>query len=119
MAVIPVQTMTRAGAALTYTAVTASDTVLVASGERTFVHVKNASAAATNVTILAVTTLVRVPGVARLVMGSQLITVPANSDRLIGPIPPAFVNALGSATLTFSATASVTIAAVLMQQESS
>lgn len=118
MAAIAVQNLSRTGLAPAYTAVSASDTVAVETGERTFLHVKNGSGAAINVTLVAVMTAVRVAGVGNVPIANQVVAVPANSDRMIGPIPPAFVNSDGNATVNFSAQATVTAAAIYMGQDS-
>lgn len=86
-----------------YSAVSASDTV--APGGLLFLHVKNASGASINVT--AVT-----PG--NLATGAAypdtVVAVPAAAERLI-PLPDLYADPVtGLATITYSATASVTAA---------
>jgi hypothetical protein len=118
MAALTVQTMLRAGLAPAFTAVTASDTITVETGERTFLHVKNASGASINATLVAFITSVKIPGVGSVPMPNQVVAVPAGGERMIGPIPPAFVDASGNATVNFSAQASVTAAAIRVDQDS-
>ena len=103
MALLSAQVPGPAGAAPTYTAVSASDQV-PNSGGRTVVIVRNASGASINVTI------VGTGKIEDLTVANRVIAVPAGQDRLIS-LPAALYNdADGRVTLNFSATASVTIA---------
>lgn len=105
MALLGTQRIDRDGLTPTYAAATAGgDTVN--TGATTFLHVKNASAAAITVTLVT-------PGkVGGLDIADQAATCPVG-DTLIGPISPdLFGGESGVASITYSAVASVTVAAL-------
>jgi len=100
----------------TYSAVTASDTFVptAAGGAATFLHVKNGNAASCTVTVVQKTACS---------YGSNtpthdlVVSVPATTgDRMIGPIPAERYQdpTTGVATVTYSVTATVTAALVLI-----
>jgi hypothetical protein len=107
MSLLTVYEATLAGVAVPYAAVTASDTVPV--GDRdTAIHVKNAGAGSTTVTVA-------VPGNTAygLAEPDLTVSVPAGSDRLIGPFDLGLADSsTGLVTVTCSPTTSVTIAAI-------
>jgi hypothetical protein len=106
MALLAQQVVALSGLTPAYGAAAASTTVTC--GERSFLHVKNAAGASMTVTLTA-TAKVRNQAVA-----NSVITVPATTgDVMIGPITAdLFASAADgvSASITYSATTSVTVA---------
>lgn len=103
MAALPVQTISQAGSAPTFTAVSSSDTF--ANDGRTMLVVKNGSGGSVNVT--------PAPSVAcsqGVVHAGVPVAVPAGAERWIGPFPPAIFG--GTVTVAFSATATITAAPI-------
>jgi hypothetical protein len=98
-----------AGAAPALVAVSASDTW--ANNGAQLLHVHNGNAGATTVTIVdqqAALEAIEIPGASAL-NGNVVISVPAGTDRYIGPLPVArFNDTSGLTTVTYSVTASVT-----------
>src|SRR3954466_1530651 len=109
MTLITKQQVTMAGIAPVYTGVTASDTFLV--DDDLFLHVKNAGGSPCTVTLT--DTSVSAGGNPAV---NPTVTVPATTgDRMIGPIPPVYVNAAtGLITVAYSFTTSVTAALLRM-----
>ncbi|MFC5744829.1 hypothetical protein [Actinomadura rugatobispora] len=107
MAQLNVQAVTRAGTGLNPTYVTASgggDTVR--TGPRTFLHVKNGHSSPQTVTIVT-------PGTYNgLAVDDLEIAVPNAGERMIGPIDDTFRASTGLASITYSGTTSLTIAAI-------
>jgi hypothetical protein len=106
MALLSAQAPNITGAAMTYSAVTASDTITPASN--LYLHVKTAGTG-TTVTVV--------------VPGSQYgqarpdvaVTIGTNADRIIGPLVPDLADpTTGLITVTYSATTSVTAALLAM-----
>ena len=122
MAAIAIQTIVSTGLGPTYQAATASDVVSGATGnDRLFLHAKNSNAAAATITIAPVSpTSAKVPGVGVIAVPSIAVTVPITTgDKMIGPIPAAYIDATGNVTLVNSGTiTNLTIAAVLLPQVS-
>ena len=113
MATLTVQSISEAGAALTYTAAASGGDVFPNADDRTFLHVKNGDAASKTVTITAQTTSATVAGFGVVTKANRTVTVPAGEDRLIGPFPTkAFNNSSSQVEVGYSATTSVTVAAV-------
>lgn len=107
MATLTTQVVSLAGLAPAYSAAAAGTKVVC--GERTFLHVKNAAGSSMTVT-LACTAKVRGQAAADVV-----ITVPATTgDQMIGPITSDLFAGVtdGLAVVTYSATTSVTAAAL-------
>ncbi|WNI16909.1 hypothetical protein [Actinacidiphila sp. ITFR-21] len=107
MATLAVQTIKLGGTAPTYSAAAAG--TKIACDERTFLHVKNTAGSSMTVTLTA-TGQIRGQLVADLV-----VTVPATTgDVMIGPIPRELFAgpADGLATVTYSSTTNVTVAAL-------
>ena len=105
MANYAVQPISVAGTAVSYTAVSASDTLGDTSNGRTFLHVKNGGGSSDNVVIVT-------PG---LYLGQSIgditVTVANGTEKMIGPLDPNLVGATG-ATVTHSFTTTVTAALV-------
>lgn len=107
MALLATQSPSLAGLNVTFAAATAGgDTV--APDERTHLHVKNGSAGALTVTVVAKTTC------SQGVLHDAAVSVPAGGERKIGPITPQrFARPSdGLAEITYSGVTSLTIAAI-------
>lgn len=109
MALLTPQVASRAGLAPVYSAVTASDTIAQAGGVATFLHVKNANAAACTVTLVDGG---KTP--AGSAAANPTVVVPATTgDRMIGPLPNSLADpSTGLITVQYSVTPSVTAALV-------
>jgi len=118
MAAIAIQSIAAAGITPTYQAASASDTVSgAAATERLFIHAKNSNAATATVTIVPVSpTSVKVPGVGAVSVPNIAVTIPATTgDKMIGPIPAAYIDATGNVTLANTGTiTNLTLAAFLL-----
>lgn len=116
MSAIAIQTMSVAGQTTTYQAATASDTISgVVTDERLFIHAKNSNAATATITINPVApTSAKVPGVGVVTVPAISVVIPATTgDKMIGPIPAAYIDATGTVTLANTGTiTNLTIAAV-------
>lgn len=110
MALLAQQVISRSGLSPTYSAAAASTTVT--TGDRSFLHVKNTNGSSMTVTITA-TAVVDGQAVADLV-----VTVPATTgDKMIGPISSKLFASPSdgvSAAITYSSTASVTVASLII-----
>jgi hypothetical protein len=104
MAALSTQQVTRAGLNPSYSAAGGSgDTFNPARG--VCLHVKNGSGGSINVTVASPRT------VHGLAVQSLVVAVPAGGERLIGPFPAdVFQDTTGTAAVTYSASASVTVA---------
>lgn len=121
MSAITLQTITAAGITPSYQAATASDTVAGATGDDTiFIHAKNTNAAAATVTIAAVQSSARVTGIGTLTVPNIAVTIPATTgDKLIGPIPAAYIDGTGTITLANTGTiTNLTLAAIRLPRAS-
>lgn len=121
MSAITIQTIAAAGLAPAYSNATASDTVPGATGDDTiFIHAKNTNAAAATVTISPALSSIRVPGVGTVSVPSIAVTIPATTgDKMIGPIPAAYIDATGTITLANTGTiTNLTLAAVRLPRAS-
>lgn len=107
MAALSKQSIRRTGTNPSYSACSAGGDSVVPS-DRTFLHVKNASAGSLTVTVVAT----KVPATDMTVTNLS-VAVPAGGERMIGPITaPEFVDATGNAQITYSGVTSLTIAAL-------
>ena len=108
MAVLSIQTVTRAGIAPTYAAAAAGGDKFAPDID-TVLHVKNASAGALTVTVVTPR---------QTSYGSDIadvaVSVPAAGERLIGPFPTEHFagTADGLADITYSGVTSLTVAAL-------
>ncbi len=118
MAAIPIQSIAAAGLGPTYQAATASDNASgVTPNERLFIHAKNTNVATATVTINPVApTSAKVPGVGVVSVPPISVIIPATTgDRMIGPIPAAYIDATGNVTLLNTGTiTNLTLAAILL-----
>lgn len=107
MATVATQSISRAGLAPAYAAASAGGDSF-SPGDRTFVHIKNGSAAAITATLIT-------PGtVDGLAVEDVAVAVPAGGERMVGPLSPELFRerADGLGDVTWSAAASVTFAVV-------
>jgi len=121
MAAIVSQSVSPSGLVPAYTAASAGgDTINVPSGdERTFIHVKNASASAVTLTINAVSPAqAKIPGVGLVTTPAISVSIAAASERMIGPIAAAYIDALSNINLAYSAVTSVTVAGLRLPAQS-
>jgi hypothetical protein len=118
MTALTIQNISAAGVTPSYQAATASDTVPGASGsERLFIHAKNTNAATATVTIQPVSpTSARIPGVGNITVPNIAVTIPATTgDKMIGPIPQAYIDATGTVTIANTGTiTNLTLAALVL-----
>ncbi len=105
MALLTVIPITAAGITPTLAAA-ASGGDTVPTGNRTFIAVKNGSAA--SITVTCVTTQT----VSDLAVADAIVTVAAAGEKWIGPFPASlFANASGYVDITYSAVVTVTVGA--------
>lgn len=117
MAAMTIQTIPPTGIVPTYASVTASaDTIATGGDERVMLHVKNGGGSSINVTIPAVNTSARVPGVGDITVANKVVAVPAGSEKIIGPFSAAYRDGDGLVSPTYSATTSVTAAALKLEK---
>lgn len=118
MSALAIQNIAAAGITPSYQAATASDTIPGANGnERLFLHAKNTNAAAATVTIQPVSpTGFKIPGVGNVSVPAIQVTIPAtNGDKMIGPIPQAYIDATGTVTIANTGTiTNLTLAAIVL-----
>lgn len=116
MTAIALQTISAAGIGPTYQAATASDTIPNATpDDRIFIHAKNTNAATATITINPVSpTVVKANGVGNVSVPAITVTVPATTgDRMIGPIPAAYIDGTGTINLANTGTiTNLTLAAI-------
>ena len=116
MSAIAIQSIAAAGLGPTYQAATASDAVQGVDGqERLFIHALNTNAATATITINPVSpTSAKVPGVGQVAVPAISVVVPATTgNRMIGPIPAAYIDATGQVTLLNTGTiTNLTLAAI-------
>lgn len=107
MAVRSPEAIQIAGTAPTYHAASAGGDKITSPGNSVVLHVKNASAGAITCTVVT-------PGtVAGQAIGDVAVSVPAAGERFIGPLTAQFfANTDNQVDITWSASASVTFAAV-------
>ncbi|TDX61925.1 hypothetical protein EDE12_11226 [Methylosinus sp. sav-2] len=118
MSVLTIQNIVAAGITPSYQAATASDTIPGANGnERLFLHAKNTNASTATVTINPVSpTSAKIPGVGQVNVPTIQVTIPATTgDKMIGPIPPAYIDATGTVTISNGGTiTNLTLAAIAL-----
>jgi len=118
MTALTIQNISAAGITPSYQAATASDTIPGAAGnERLFIHAKNTNAATATVTIQPVSpTSARIPGVGNITVPNIAVTIPATTgDKMIGPIPQAYIDATGTVTIANTGTiTNLTLAAIVL-----
>lgn len=113
MTAVSQQSIAPAGIVPAYAAVASTDTIAsVTQDERLFLHVKNGGGGSITVSIAPVApTSVRVSGVGVVAVPSISVAVAAGAEKMIGPIPSAYIDGTGTVTVGYSGTTSVTAAA--------
>lgn len=110
MAILTTKNINESGVTPTYAAVGATGDK-VKPGDRTFIHVKNASGGSVTVTVD--DTQTKAPSGAYQFNPDLVVTIANGSEKMIGPLPASrFYGADGYANVTYSASVSVTIAAL-------
>lgn len=114
MALLATQNINLNGLAPAYVAANAGgDTFVNPQGANApFAHIKNGSASAITVTVTRQITSANVQGEGSVPLANLSVSIPANSDKMIGPFPQTFNNASGQVALAYSAVASVTVAVI-------
>ena len=116
MGTMPIQTVKPSGHNVALAAVAAQDVIETAGDDRIMLRVANGGGGSINATIVAVTTTIEVAGVGDLTIPDIVVAVPAGEERSIGPFNKAYRDPDGTVTINYSATASVTAAAVKLDR---
>ena len=112
MALLTAQQITQAGLIPVYTAATLAGDTLVNTGIQYF-HIKNASAVSVTSSVVPVITTVVDPLLGTLVKETASLILAAGQEGFLGPFETnAFNNAAGQLTLNYTASTSVTVAAL-------
>jgi hypothetical protein len=114
MATLTTQVVTRAGITPTYAAATGGGDAMACNTD-IMLHIKNAAAATMTVTLAIPSGSSGYPNVAYT---STAVAVPNAGEKMIGPIqPPIYQDpTTGLCTITYTTTASVTVAAINLQE---
>lgn len=119
MAALTLNPIVPAGVAATFVAAGAGgDTIADDGSQRSYIEVVNGSGASINVTVTAVETTRNVPGVGNITIGNRVVAVAAGARRKIGPFTQAFRDSSGNVAISYSATATITVAAFRLPLES-
>ncbi len=116
MGTMTIQKITPAGLAAVFSAVAAQDVIETGGNDRFMLLVKNGGGASINVTIPAFTTEADVAGAGLIPIPDHVVAVGAGAEKLIGPFANAYRDADGTVTVDYSATASVTSAAIKLDK---
>jgi len=82
------------------------------SDERLFLQLKNTNGSTRTVTIDLPDTAGHIPGYGAVTLADAAIVIPITTgDKMIGPIPPRYVDSAGFVNITFNAVTDLTIAA--------
>jgi len=117
MALLTVQNITKSALDVTYAAASTSDTFTDPGDERTFLHIKNTNGATRDITVAPASPATdNKPGIGPFTVPSITKTIGATTgDVMLGPFPPKFIDpSTGLVTVTLTASAGVTIAAIRM-----
>ncbi|MFI2612053.1 hypothetical protein [Kitasatospora sp. NPDC018619] len=107
MAVLTVQAIKAGGISPTYASATSGGDKVPLTAANTFLHVKNGSASSVTVTITTQNNNYK-----GLTVPDRTVTVAASGEQMIGPLDPAlFADINQQASIGYSASASVTVAA--------
>lgn len=119
MAALTPQNIVAAGLVASYAAVNSSETIRISDDERVFLHVKNADASPTTVTITAHKTAANVQGVGSLTVDDMVVVVANGTDEFIGPFPQAYIGANGNVDVAYSNVTSITAAVLKAKRPAS
>lgn len=112
MATLTAQKITEAGLVPTYTNADAAGDKIANTGKE-FFHVKNGSGSSITATVVPVITTVIDPVLGTLKKENAVLTLAASEEGFLGPFEVgAFNDSSGNLTITCSAAASVTLAAL-------
>lgn len=116
MAALTIQEPVEAGLEPTYEAAAdAGDTAKHTQGKTLLLHVKNGDGSPHTITVPIQRAQAEIPGLGPVTKSSIAVAVPAGEERIIGPIPEAYVKSDGNIDITYGGDAtSVTIAALLV-----
>ena len=104
-----------AGVTPTYNTPTLTgDLVNVGGTERDFLYVKVGASGPTTLTIAPQVTSVYQDGVGNITPPTLSFTISASTDRIVGPIPAAYINSAGQAALGWTNITTVTFAAITL-----
>lgn len=82
------------------------------SSERLFLQLKNTNGSTRTVTIDLPDTAGNIPGYGAVTLADAAIVIPITSgDKMIGPIPPRYIDSTGFVNISFDAVTDLTIAA--------
>jgi hypothetical protein len=112
MAAMTIQNVIPGGLTAAFAAVNSSDTIQTSGDDRVFLHVKNGGGSSINVTITADRSAVNVKNVGNLSISNIVKAVAAGAEAIIGPFSAAYVASDNKVTVGYSATTSVTAAAL-------
>lgn len=111
MATLTKTTPTLAGTVPSSNNAAAGDQVANPKG-KTYLRVTNGSGSSINVTLTAQSTTRAADGTfPSMTLSNQVVAVANGTSKVIGPIPPAFVDGSGYTQIAYSATTSVTVEA--------
>lgn len=111
MAALTAQAILLAGIVPAYAAANDGDTIKQPTDQRLFLHVKNGGGGSINVTIPAVQTSLETDEAGTVTISDIVVAVAAGAEKMIGPFPPAYINASGNVTINYSGVTTVTAAA--------
>jgi hypothetical protein len=111
MATLTALLIAKAGLVPAYAAANDGDVVAQPTDQRLFLHVKNGGGGSVNVTIPAVQATVNIPSAGAVAVPDIVVAVANGAEKMIGPFPPAYVNAAGMITINYSGVTDVTAAA--------
>ncbi|HYG02106.1 MAG TPA: hypothetical protein VD927_06640 [Chryseosolibacter sp.] len=118
MATLTRQEITQSGLVASYASAGASGDVVDNRDGKTFLHVKNENGGSVTVTIAAQSDSLEVPGYGTLAIADITEAVADGAEAFIGPVPRnAYNNASHQLEVSYSATSSVTIAALYIDQQ--
>lgn len=119
MAALTVQNVAPAGLVASYAAVNATETIQISDDERVMLHVKNADASPTSVTITAVKTALAAQGIGQLTVADEVIVVGAGDEAFIGPFTQAYIGPNGNVAVAYSNQTDITAAAIKCKRPAS
>lgn len=104
-----------AGLTPTYnTASTTGDLVSVGNAERDQIYVKVGASGPTTLTIVPQVSSVYQDGVGQVTPPTLTYTIPATTEKAIGPFPAAYINSAGQVALAWSSITTVTFAVMTL-----